>query len=136
VATEVENEKIVFNQIYKVLLAWWMVFCAFTKVAKKQNGGLLPNNITHNWLIFQLLPLVVVDGNHHFLAFMNSYLVGVPLQMLLDLLDTTRPAAVLGSAFGHNNFSTSLIKLRLLANNTWVLLQIQVPEFVDLSSVQ
>ncbi|KAF8240566.1 hypothetical protein L208DRAFT_1384366 [Tricholoma matsutake] len=92
-----KNEKIAFNRIYKVLLARWMVFRTFIEVAQKQNGGLLPNNIKHDWLIFQLLPFVVVDGKDPFLAFAS-------LQTLLDLLDVTGPTAVLGSAIGHDNF--------------------------------
>jgi hypothetical protein len=99
-----KNEKIAFNRIYKVLLARWMVFRTFIEVAQKQNGGLLPNNIKHDWLIFQLLPLIVVDGKDLFLAFVNSCLAGASLQTLLDLLDATGPTAVLGSAFGHDNF--------------------------------
>jgi hypothetical protein len=101
---DVENEKITFNRIYKVLLARWMVFRTFIEVAKKQNGGLLPNNIKYDWLIFQLPPLVVVDGKHPFLAFVNSCLAGASLQTLLELLDATGPAAVLGSAFDHDSF--------------------------------
>ena len=99
-----KNEKIAFNRIYKVLLARWMVFHTFVEVAQKQNGGLLPSNIKHDWLIFQLLPVVVVDNKDPFLAFVNSCLAGASLQTLLDLLDGTGPEAVLGSAFGHNNF--------------------------------
>jgi hypothetical protein len=104
VDANVENEKIAFNWIYKVLLARWMVFRTFIEVAKKQNGGLLPNNIKRDWLIFQLLPLVVADGKHPFLAFVNSCLAGASLQTLLELLDATGPAAILGSAFDHDNF--------------------------------
>ena len=96
---DAENEKIVFNQIYKVLLARWMVFRTFIEVAKKQNGDLLPNNIKHDWLIFQLLPVIEVDGKDPFLAFINSCLVGASLETLVKFLDTTGPAVVLGSAF-------------------------------------
>ncbi|KAF8225140.1 hypothetical protein L208DRAFT_1409043 [Tricholoma matsutake] len=49
-------------------------------------------------------PFVVVDGKHPFLAFVISCLVGASLQTLLELLDATRPAAILGSAFDHDNF--------------------------------
>jgi hypothetical protein len=49
--TDVETDKIAFSQIYKVLLAQWMVFRTFIEVAKKQNGGLLPDNIQRDWLI-------------------------------------------------------------------------------------
>jgi hypothetical protein len=98
---DAENEKIAFNQIYKVLLARWMVFRTFIEVAKKQNGDLLPNNIKHDWLIFQLLPLIEVNGKDPFLAFINSCLVEASLQTLMRFLDATGPAVVLGSALEH-----------------------------------
>jgi hypothetical protein len=57
-----------------------------------------------DWLIFQLLPLIVIDGKHPFLDFVYSCLAGASLQTLLELLDATGPAAILGSAFDHDNF--------------------------------
>ena len=80
-----------------------MVFRTFIEVAKKQNGDLLPNNIKHDWLIFQLLPLVKIDGKDPFLAFINSCLVEVSLQILEKFLDATGPAVVLGSALEHRD---------------------------------
>jgi hypothetical protein len=45
---DVENEKIAFSRIYKVLLAQWMVFRAFIEVVKKISGGFVPDNIKHD----------------------------------------------------------------------------------------
>jgi hypothetical protein len=93
------NEKIAFNRLSKVLLARWIVFRAFLAVAMEQNAGNLPDDVKRDWLLFQILPLVLIDDEHPFLALMNACLVGVSTEVLEDLLDEFRPTTVLGSAF-------------------------------------
>ncbi|KAH9038699.1 hypothetical protein EDB85DRAFT_1860381, partial [Lactarius pseudohatsudake] len=84
----VVNEAIAFKWICKVLLTQWTISHAFVEVAKKLNVGKLPQNIKYDWLIFQMLPVVLIEDQHPFAAFMNSCLIGI---------------GVLGSAFNSSD---------------------------------
>jgi hypothetical protein len=68
------NEAIAYNRIRKVLVARWHIFRIFVEMAKSHNGGALPDNIKHSWLLFQLLPSVLIDSMDPFLAFINACL--------------------------------------------------------------
>jgi hypothetical protein len=101
-----KNEKIALNRLNKVLLARWMVFRTFIEVARDRNAGNLPDTIKRDWLLFQILPLVVIDGEHPFVAFINDCLVGASTGVLDQFLDKLGPKVVLGSAFDpkHDTF--------------------------------
>jgi hypothetical protein len=94
------NERIAFRWVFKVLLARWTIFHTFIEVAKEQNvGGELPSDIKHDWLLFQILPSVLIDQEHPFLEFMNSCLRGMSMEELRARLTVFHPGRVLGSAF-------------------------------------
>jgi hypothetical protein len=95
------NEAIAFNRLYKVLLARWIVFRIFIEVARDRNSGKLPDTIKRDWLLFQILPHVLIDDKHPFVALMNTCLVGASTTNLQLMLDEIWPSAVLGSAFDH-----------------------------------
>ncbi|KIL64829.1 hypothetical protein M378DRAFT_1040593 [Amanita muscaria Koide BX008] len=93
------NETIAFELVYKVLLTRWTLFRAFIDVAKELNAGNLPDNIKRDWLLFQILPVVLIGDLHPFLAFMNSCLVGMSVTELQNSLAHFSPGDVLGPAF-------------------------------------
>ena len=93
------NEDIAFKWVYKVLLTRWIIFCTFIEVARKQNGGNLPLGIKHDWLLFQILPIVLIDDRHPFLSFLNSCLVGMAMEDLIKMLNEHSLGRVLGPAF-------------------------------------
>ena len=84
------NEAIVVKWVYKVLLVRWTVFSIFIEVAKKLHAGNLPRDIKRDWLLFQILPIVLVDDHYPFLALMNSCLVGVATEALRSTLIYSR----------------------------------------------
>jgi hypothetical protein len=90
------NEKIAKKCISKVLFARWKVFETFIEVARELNDGYLPDTLKHDWLLFQIFPVVVVDqGRHPLYSFTMDCLKGATTQMLDDLLDRTGPSKVL-----------------------------------------
>jgi hypothetical protein len=93
------NEAIAFNRVFKVLLARWTVFRVFLEVSKEQYAGKLPDRIKHDWLLFQILPLVLIGTSHTFLAFMDDCLLGVSSTILMDLLAPLTPGKVFGPEF-------------------------------------
>lgn len=95
----IKNEKIAFNRVLKVMLARWIVFRTFVEVATAENAGKLPDNIKYDWLLFQILPLVLIKDKDPFIAFMNAALVGVSTEVLQDFLTALTPTEVLGSAY-------------------------------------
>lgn len=99
------NEKIAIKRVMKVLLACWVVFRMFIEVAREENAGNLPENIKYDWLLFQILPLALVDDKDPFVALMNAALVGVSTDILQDLLLNITPTSVLGSAHDSENDS-------------------------------
>jgi hypothetical protein len=104
-----------------VLLTRWIVFRTFIEVAKEQNGGALPQDIKHDWLIFQILPVVLINGLHPFLAFLNFCLLDMSKDDIWGLLSSFKPETILGSAYNaesDHSFTYSM-KLRSLANSTW-----------------
>jgi len=93
------NEDIVFNHIYKVMLARWILFRTFVEVVKAENDGWLPETAKYDWLLFQVLPPFNVNGRNPFSALMDACLLDAPTDILLELLTPFTPSAVLGSAF-------------------------------------
>ncbi|KAM6492769.1 hypothetical protein JOM56_012493 [Amanita muscaria] len=93
------NETIAFQFVYKVLLTRWTLFRAFVDVAKELNAGNLPDNIKRDWLLFQILPVVLIGDLHPFLAFMNYCLVGMSVTELRNSLAHFSPGDILGPAF-------------------------------------
>jgi hypothetical protein len=87
------NEGIANRNISKVFSARWIVFDTFIRVAKKLNGGTLPDNIRRDWLLFQILPI----GQEIFLDAVSS-LVGVR-PGLFETLSKIFSFKVLGSDF-------------------------------------
>jgi hypothetical protein len=59
----------------------------------------LPPNIQHDWLIFQILPPVDGEGVDSFLALITNCLIGVDDDLLAKLQAPYTPMKVLGSAF-------------------------------------
>lgn len=97
------NEDIAFNRLEKVVLARWIVFRAFIEVAMQQTGGRLPDSIKRDWLLFQITP---ATPGHPFVALINTCLVGVSREVLVDLLAQYETTTVLGPAFDpeHDSF--------------------------------
>jgi hypothetical protein len=103
-ATETElankvNGVIAGNRVLKVMLARWLIFRTFVEVTRSENSGSLPEKTRHDWLLFQILPIVGVGGVDPFLALINSCLVGVNTDVLLDMLSELTPESVLGTSF-------------------------------------
>ena len=94
------NENIAFNRIAKVLIARWIVFRTFIQVSEDLNAGALHDSIKLDWLLFQILPPLDLEGIDPFSALINSCLVGVT-QEQLDSLKVRLEVGleVLGPAF-------------------------------------
>ncbi|KAM6496474.1 hypothetical protein JOM56_009180 [Amanita muscaria] len=93
------NEIIAFKSVYKVLLTRWILFSAFVDVAKEQHAGNLPPDLKRDWLLFQILPVVLINDIHPFIAFMNHCLVDMSMSDLESRLAKFSPGSVLGPAF-------------------------------------
>ncbi|KIL55863.1 hypothetical protein M378DRAFT_173230 [Amanita muscaria Koide BX008] len=93
------NEAIAFKSVYKVLLTRWILFSAFVDVAKEQHAGNLPPDLKRDWLLFQILPVVLINDIHPFIAFMNQCLVDMSMSDLESRLAKFSPGSVLGPAF-------------------------------------
>jgi hypothetical protein len=96
---DANNERIATNSISEVLLARWVVLDAFIQVAKDLNGGVLHDGAQRDWLLFQVLPLVLVDGLDPFSACIRTCLADVSYEVLDSLSISFYPSGVLGSAF-------------------------------------
>jgi len=92
------NEVIASNRISRVLLARWIIFRTFIEVARSLYGGTLPDNIKHDWLLFQVLSLVNIFDMDPFLELINTCLVGVDLEVL-NSLNMISAEQVLGPDF-------------------------------------
>lgn len=93
------NEEIAFNRLLKVLLARWVVFRTFVEIARAENSGNLHESFKHDWLLLQILPLVVINDKDPFIGLMNAAFVGAPTDVLEELLKSLTPTTVLGSAY-------------------------------------
>jgi hypothetical protein len=89
------NERIVKTRISTIVLARWIVFDTFIKVAKEVNGGVLHNDIRHHWLLFQAFPGRYGDP---FLSLVHLYST-MTLEECEFLQSELTPTSVLGSAF-------------------------------------
>jgi hypothetical protein len=105
--SEERNGAIATNRISKAILARWAIFRAFIEVAqglgreRKYKG-----NLKRDWLLFQILPLVPVDGLDPFSALISQALDSVDTHTLDTLRSSFTPQNVLGPAFDskHNSF--------------------------------
>jgi hypothetical protein len=93
------NEDIAFNRILKVLLARWIVFQGFVEVSRAENAGNLHKSFKSDWLLLQILPLVVIDDKDPFIGLMNTAFVGASTEILEILLKDLTPTKVLGSVY-------------------------------------
>jgi hypothetical protein len=93
------NYQIALNRVLKVMLARWIIFRTFVEVARTENDGNLPDKTKYDWLLFQILPLVRVDGTDSFVALINSCLLNAPTNVLQNMLDKLTPTSVLGETF-------------------------------------
>jgi hypothetical protein len=94
------NERIAITKIAKVVLARWIVFDVFIKVAKDLNGGVLPDNIRHHWLLFQVLP--DLDRNPDlFMGLINLCLYEMTMDEFHSLKSELTLTDILGPAFNH-----------------------------------
>jgi hypothetical protein len=93
------NEKIASNLLYRVLVARWLVFQTFVAVAMEQYDDNVPDDLKHAWLLFQILPSVVIDDDHVLSAFATRALRGATTSLLTRLLEDLGPVKVLGSVF-------------------------------------
>jgi hypothetical protein len=96
-----DNERITFNRLSKLLLARWIVFDTFIKVARSLNNGVLPDDIKHRWLLFQIR----VNEMDPFLALIDSCLVGVSTDQLRELNTSLSPTTILSSESEFNPLS-------------------------------
>jgi hypothetical protein len=92
------NEKIAFNLLYRVLVARWLVLQTFITVAREEHNGSVPDGLKHAWLLFQILPSLLIEGAHVLVAFTTHALQGASTQLLTNLLEKLGPS-ILGSAF-------------------------------------
>ena len=103
-AARIHNDSIALNRISKVLLARWVVFDMFIKVVKELHGGVVPDSARRDWLLFQILPTILVKDMDPFLAFISTCLNYVHSDDLRILLDDFTPSTVLGPAFNQPAF--------------------------------
>jgi len=92
-----KNSTIALITVSKLILARWVVFNTFIQVANELE--LEGDTIKHDWLIFQILPLVRINGTDPFEALINVALGNVDFEMLLCLRAPLNPSSVLGSSF-------------------------------------
>ena len=80
-------------------------FPRFHLCGHEPDGGVLPDNIKRDWVLFQILPLVI-DDDDPFVALIFNCLEGVSTDTLQRMLDELKPSKVLGSAFNpkHDTF--------------------------------
>ena len=94
------NAAIATNSISKAILARWVVFQTFIEVAKELvQEGKFHGKIQRDWLLFQILPLVPIDGVDPFSAFIKETLSSVVTGVLDALLCQFSPNRVLGPSF-------------------------------------
>ena len=81
------NVTIASNRSSKVLWACLQVFSLFIELAKSLNGGNLDTNTQQKWLLFQTLPLVLVNSTDPFSALQHL----VPLYAGATTLESLLP---------------------------------------------
>jgi len=107
----VRNRSIASNSLSKVILARWIVFKTFIQVAKELEGVVLLDNIQRDWLLFQVVHLVDINGMDPFSALISPAPVDEDESMTQPVLDGVQsdvleylsaqlsPSSVLGSSF-------------------------------------
>ena len=94
------NECIAENRISNALLACWVIFNTFIQEARSiKEGGVLNNDVRHDWLLFQALPFIRYKGMDLFSALIHACLSCVSDTVLQSLRLKYNPWDVLGSAF-------------------------------------
>ena len=94
---QARNAAIATNGVSKAILARWVVFRAFIEIASELvREGKFEGKIQRDWLLFQILPLVLIDGEDPFTAFRKNTLDSVVTGVLHDLLGRFSPNGVLG----------------------------------------
>ena len=96
------NEAIASNLLTRVLVARWLVFQTFITAAREQHDGSVPDNLKYAWLLFQILPSLLIGDEHVLVAFTARALQGATTDLLTNLLASLGPTNVLGSAFNAN----------------------------------
>jgi len=94
-----KNQSIACSRISKVVLARWIVFKTFIQVAKELEGVVLLDNIQRDWLLFQVVPLVDINGRDPFSALISSALDSVQSDVIEYLSAQFSPSSVLGASF-------------------------------------
>ena len=101
---QARNAAIAANKISKAILARWVVFRAFIEIARELvREGKFEGKIQRDWVLFQILPLVPIDGEDPFTAFRKNTLDSVATGVLHGLLGWFSPNSVLGPSFGFDS---------------------------------
>ena len=95
-----KNERITTKRLSKVLLACWIMFDLFIKVARNLNEGNLDTSIQQKWLLFQALFLI--KGVDPFSALIHLFPWDIGVVYLERSFGPFTPEGVLGDAFNHN----------------------------------
>ncbi|KAG8821329.1 hypothetical protein FRC17_009854 [Serendipita sp. 399] len=83
--------------LLKVLIARWVVFSVFIEVARELNNGHLPDNIKHEWVLFQALPRMSRIDMFH--SIIDNCLLGFEYDTLQALMKEFDTKKILGSQF-------------------------------------
>ena len=92
------NASIASDHVERVLLVRWIVFRTFIQIAKEKDGGTLPESIKHDWLLFQILPLVRIGAVDLFVVLFTT-LRKLDFAEVSLLLTNSADPAFLASSF-------------------------------------
>ncbi|CAG8542620.1 15984_t:CDS:10, partial [Acaulospora colombiana] len=84
------NERILESGLKKLMTARDLVFVEFLDVYKEVNGGEVDERAKFDWLLFQILPNVRINGMDPFSALVEFFLDDVDYEMV-DHLDASTP---------------------------------------------
>jgi hypothetical protein len=96
------NESITHRRLNRILVARWRIFRAFLEAASEHYGPDLCSDIKHQWLMFQILPIVRVNNMDPFTAFFKACLSGAGESVIYSL-NTITLEKVLGHHYNPSN---------------------------------
>jgi hypothetical protein len=96
------NESITHHRLNRILVARWRIFRAFIEAATEHYGPDLCLDIKHQWLMFQILPIVRVNDMDPFTAFLKTCLSGAGESVIYSL-NTITLEKVLGHHYNPSN---------------------------------
>jgi hypothetical protein len=92
-----KNDYIASTFVRRALIARWIIFRTFIQVAKEQHPT-LSESIKRDWLLFQILPNVLVGSNDPFEA-IAPYFVGLDDMEVYHLLGQVEDPTFIGPSF-------------------------------------